>query len=481
VTQITASIIQGGMGVAVSNWELANAVSREGQLGVISGTGIGIVLIARLMDGDEGGHVRRALNAFPYPDIAQKLIETYYVEGGKDDSTPYKRPPMWSMYPSRDLNIITVVGNFVEVWLAKEGHNNPVGINLLEKVQMPNMASLYGAMLAGVDVVIMGAGIPIQVPGILDKLVTHEEVSYRLDVVGAGKDDDFRLTFIPHEIFPDVQERVGNLKRPDFFPIISSVILAKALLKRATGSIEGFVIEMPSAGGHNAPPRGKMELNERGEPIYTKKDDIDLAKIKAMGLPFWLAGSYGSPEMYQDALNAGAQGVQVGTAFAYCNESGMTQEIKDEVIQAIVDEEIDILTSSVASPTGFPFKVVSVSNTVSETDVYEARPRICDIGYLRTLYRRDDDRMGYRCPAEPVAQYVKKGGNEEDTEGRVCLCNNLGSAVGYVQLRKGGYLEPAIVTSGDDLPNVIRFIPAGERAYSANDVIQGIMRETVRV
>jgi NAD(P)H-dependent flavin oxidoreductase YrpB (nitropropane dioxygenase family) len=51
-----------------------------------------------------------------------------------------------------------------------------VGINLLEKVQMPTLASLYGAMLAGVDVVLMGAGIPTQIAGILDKLSNHEPV-----------------------------------------------------------------------------------------------------------------------------------------------------------------------------------------------------------------------------------------------------------------------------------------------------------------
>lgn len=33
-------IIQGGMGVGVSNWRLANAVSKLGQLGVVSGTAL---------------------------------------------------------------------------------------------------------------------------------------------------------------------------------------------------------------------------------------------------------------------------------------------------------------------------------------------------------------------------------------------------------------------------------------------------------
>jgi NAD(P)H-dependent flavin oxidoreductase YrpB (nitropropane dioxygenase family) len=37
-------IIQGGMGVAVSSWRLARAVARTGQLGVVSGTALEIVI-----------------------------------------------------------------------------------------------------------------------------------------------------------------------------------------------------------------------------------------------------------------------------------------------------------------------------------------------------------------------------------------------------------------------------------------------------
>ena len=63
-------IIQGGMGVGVSNWVLAKAVSLRGQLGVVSGTCVDTLLVRRLQDGDEGGHMRRAMAAFPIPDVA---------------------------------------------------------------------------------------------------------------------------------------------------------------------------------------------------------------------------------------------------------------------------------------------------------------------------------------------------------------------------------------------------------------------------
>ena len=54
-------IIQGGMGVAISDWRLARAVSLRGQLGVVSGTAIETVVVRRLQDGDIGGHMRRAI------------------------------------------------------------------------------------------------------------------------------------------------------------------------------------------------------------------------------------------------------------------------------------------------------------------------------------------------------------------------------------------------------------------------------------
>lgn len=466
-------VIQGGMGVAVSNWTLANAVSKRGQLGVISGTGLGLALPARLSDGDPGGHMRRALAHFPDQAIAQDIIDTYYIEGGRPADTPYKRPPMWTLTPPAVLEQITVVANFVEVWLAKEGHDNPVGINLLEKVQLPNLASLYGAMLAGVDVVIMGAGIPMKIPGALDKFVNHEAATYPIEVTGA--EDDVLYTFDPARAFTDIAETAGTLKRPLFYPIVSSYVLARALTKRANGEINGLVIEMPIAGGHNAPPRGELTLNERGEPIYGEKDAVDLAKFRKLGLPFWLAGGYGSAEKLQEALSEGAQGIQVGTAFAYCNESGLDPNIRARVIADVLEGEVDLITSAVASPTGFPFKVVSVPGSVSEPDVYMSRPRICDMGFLRHNYINEQGNIAYRCPAEPVGIYTKKGGDIEDTVGRVCLCNQLFAAAGMPQTRSDGYVEPPVVTSGDDLPNITQFIPEGQTSYSAADVLDVLL------
>ena len=67
-------IIQGGMGVAISNWHLAKTVSKLGQLGIVSGVALEVLLIRRLQDGDVGGHIRRALENFPFRDMAGRAV-----------------------------------------------------------------------------------------------------------------------------------------------------------------------------------------------------------------------------------------------------------------------------------------------------------------------------------------------------------------------------------------------------------------------
>lgn len=468
-------LIQGGMAVGISTWRLARAVSQLGQLGVVAGTGLSAVLVGRLMDGDLGGYVHQALGSLPLGGPVQAILDRYYRPGGKPPDEPYRTPPAYTVRPPRFLDQLTALATYVEVFLAKQGHAGLIGINLLEKVQMPTLASLYGAMLAGVDFVLMGAGIPTQVPAILDKLACHEPVSYRLDVRGAGSGSDHRIHFDPSAVFAGVKSLVGQLRRPRFLPIISSAVLGQALLKRSTGVVDGFVVEGPSAGGHNAPPRGPLTLNDRGEPIYGSKDLVDLQKIARLGRPFWLAGGYGNPAQAQAALEAGAAGVQVGTAFALCDESGMDPALKMRLLRLVAEGKATVLTSAVASPTGFPFKVAQVEGTVSEPDVYRTRPRHCDLGFLRSLFQRENGSLGYRCAAEPVVDYVRKGGQQSDTFGRICLCNQLMATAGYPRQRKDGYIEPPIVTAGDDLTLVARFLRPGRLGYTAADVVHALL------
>jgi nitronate monooxygenase len=461
----TPAIIQGGMGVAVSSWRLARAVSRLGQLGVVSGTALDIVLARHLQLGDPTGDARRAIRAFPDAAVAERVLEAYFVPDGKPDGQPFAGVPMYSATPTRRRHELAVVGGFVEVFLAKEGHPGAVGINFLEKIQIPTPATLYGALLAGVDYVLVGAGIPRDIPALLDGLVRHQPVVLPLHVTGAAADQPFELRFDPLEILSQPQP---PLRRPRFLAIIASATLAISLARRTSG-VDGFVVEGPTAGGHNAPPRGPLTL-EQGQPVYGPRDEVDLAKIRALGLPFWLAGSYATPQRLRQAQSEGAAGIQVGTAFAFCKESGMDPAIRERVIGHARNRGAGVFTDPLASPTGFPFKVVQLERTLSEAGVYEARERRCDLGYLRELYRRDDGSLGYRCPGEPVEDYLRKGGQLEATHGRKCVCNGLLATVGIGQCHDG-WVEPAIVTAGDDLQGLARLMPDGLGSYSAADVV----------
>jgi nitronate monooxygenase len=469
------TIIQGGMGVAVSSWPLARAVSRMGQLGVISGTGLDAFVARRLQIGDPGGHIHRALEDFPFPQTAKNVLDRYYIPGGKSPDAPFAPHPIPHSLMTREGMELCVIANFVEVSLAKKGHDGLVGINYMEKLQLPTLPSLCGAMLAHVDYVLMGAGIPRAIPGIVDRLSRGEPVELSLDVHGAEPSDHFVARLDPKDLFGC---SLPQLHRPRFVAIVSSAVLATALARKATGYVDGFVVEGPTAGGHNAPPRGPLQCNDRGEPIYGPRDCPDLEVFRSLKRPFWLAGSYDSAEKVVEALDAGATGVQVGSAFAFCEESGLDSRLKRTAIDMCRRGTVDVFTDPVASPTGFPFKVLSLPGTLSDPDVYQNRQRYCGLGYLRQAYKKPDGSFGWRCPAENDAAYVAKGGKHNDAIGRKCLCNALLANVGLGQRRNNGDAELPLVTCGDTIQtqHLVDFLSSPTaNSYTAENVVRSLL------
>ncbi|MDD5262210.1 MAG: nitronate monooxygenase [Methylacidiphilales bacterium] len=474
---IFPQVIQGGMGVGVSGWRLARAVSMTGQLGVVSGTALDVVLARELQLGDPDGNLRHALDAFPFPEIAERVLKRFYIPEGKDAVAAFRNTPVHNAESPHSLLELTIVAAFAQIFLAKEGHENPVGLNLLEKIQIPTLPSLFGAMLAGVDYVLMGAGIPRQIPGILDKFSEGQAAELKLDVAGAAPDDPVVTKLNPADF-------CGNpppvLKRPRFLAIVSSAVLALNLKRKASGNIDGFVVEGATAGGHNAPPRGPMQLTDAGEPVYGPKDLPDLEKFRELGLPFWLAGGYGRPGKLQEALKQGAAGIQVGTAFAFCRESGLTPELKTSVLRQVREGKLRVFTDPCASPTGFPFKLVQLSGTLSDEKLSQERPRLCDLGFLRHLYRRENGSIGYRCPSEPIHDYIRKGGVADETRNRKCICNGLLASIGLGQARGPGNVELPVVTAGDDAALLSQFLPDGQESYSAAEVVNRLLADSAQ-
>lgn len=464
-------VIQGGMGVDVSGYPLAKAVSLAGEssgvpvMGTVSGTGIGHVVSRILQNGDPGGHYRPAFGAFPFQEMAERVWGRYYIEGGKAEDKPYKLPPMVNLKSRRDVTELIICANFAEVWLAKQGHAQRIATNYLEKIQPPHLPELFGAMLAGVDVVVMGAGIPDQVPGALDRLAACQQASYFIDV-DSKRSTEFAMTFNPLDYIPG--KYLQDLRRPDFYAIISSNLLADILVsRRVTGRVDGFIIENHTAGGHNASPRGRPQFNESGEPVYGPRDKVNLEDMEGLGIPFWLAGSYADPKRIAEARAAGAAGIQAGSIFALCEESGLQSTIKQEIIERALRGELEVLADPRCSPSGFPFNVVQLPGTVSEQDVYNERERICRIGYLRQAYKTKHG-VGFRCSAEPVDTYVKRGGSLEDTKGSKCLCVHLLGSVGLDN-------EPPIVTLGRDTSFIPYLASLKKPSYSAEAALMYLL------
>jgi nitronate monooxygenase len=503
-------LIQGGMGVYVSNWRLAQAVAaaRPGAtVGTVSGTALDVVYVRLLQLGDPGGHARQALAALDATygvHIGARICERFFVEGGKAANARFRSAPMHVVHAADggllrsvpgsaglvpialppDVIELLIATGFAEVWLAKQGHTGKIFINFLNKIELPLIYTMYGAMLAGVDGVIVGAGNPEGLPEVCARLANHEPITHPVSVLYRAAGEEFALSFDPHRVAGG-ELTAAPLRRPAFLAIVSLEDLVQALVQSQSRAPDGFIIENFRAGGHNANPVGPLRRDELGQPIYGPKDNPDLAAIRAAGKPFWLAGGYGSREKLAEAQQLGANGVQAGSIFALAEESGMKPDYRTAILHGIKNgaSDADLVRTTIYSPTGFSFKVVQIKQTLSDQEVYEDRRRVCDIGMLQQIglssASEDGTRAVFqRCPAGPVDAYVERRGLARNTDERRCLCNGLLACVGLGQVKEQDgeqYEEPAIVTLGDHLDGVRRLSRQGQTHYWAADVVADIL------
>ena len=248
-------------------------------------------------------------------------------------------------------------------------------------------------MLAGVDYVIMGAGIPVQIPGVLNQLAQGLPASMRVHVEQSEPSDDFRVTFDPCAI---TGGRRLDIRRPFFVPIISSATLGEMLISKSSGVVDGFVVEGPTAGGHNAPPRGKMVLNDKGEPVYGPRDRMDFDRMRSLGLPFWVAGSYGSPEKLKGSARTRGGGRAGRDSVRFVQRVGAGRRPATASHRACAGGQVSRCLPTRWRPhRDFPFKVAQIEGTLLRSRglrIPRARLRQWDICGVRT--RKPDGSIG---------------------------------------------------------------------------------------
>ncbi len=207
------NIIQGGMGIGVSSWRLARHVARRGEIGIVSGTGIDSVVVRELQEGDP--HDRRQMLAdYPDEEIADHLVEQFYRPDGLPADEPYDLLNMHPFEPSVRSQRILAAATYTEVRLAAVGHEGMIGMNLLAKLKRYTLPCIYGALLADIDIVSIGAGIPLEEARQIPKLAAGEPAALRLDVDTSqvpDADDSYAYRFDPADVLdaPPKRRRAG--------------------------------------------------------------------------------------------------------------------------------------------------------------------------------------------------------------------------------------------------------------------------------
>ena len=266
--EVSVPVIQGGMGVGISLGSLAGAVAKEGGIGVISAAQIG----------------------FREPDF--------------DTNT-------------KEANLRAIKKEYEKARaMAPEGI---IGFNLM--VAMRHYEAYVSAAIdAGADIIISGAGLPMDLPKI------------------AGG-SDVKLA-----------------------PIVSTEKSARVILKywgkKYRRMPDLFVIEGPKAGGHLGFTR--EQLNEYGKDesydqeirriLYTVKIYEEQYQCK---IPVALGGGIENYEQAMHAFSLGADAIQVATRFVTTKECDADIRYKEAYIKA---EEQDI--AIVKSPVGMPGRAI---------------------------------------------------------------------------------------------------------------------------
>ena len=316
--KIRVPIIQGGMGVGVSLSPLAGAVAQEGGVGIVSSAALDRLLSKR---------------------------------NGKKSSA----------YEAA----------YEEISLSK-ANGGFAGINIMVALLQTYDATVEGAIDAGADFIISGAGLPLRLPLIKDPGETA------------------------------------------LIPIVSSPRALELICKkweRAGYRPDAVVLEGPLAGGH---------LGFKFEELYLESNKLEnlFPPVKEMaekygGFPVIVAGGIYDHSDIVRFLKMGADGVQMGTRFMVTRESSATDAYKQAVIDA--GREDIVVAHNPGSPSGLPFMVIKQSGMYQSTLARKRKP-LCNKGYM---LRPDRSGVFNQCDSRL------------ENSNSFCICNGLLSSAGY--------------------------------------------------
>ncbi len=339
--KIAVPIIQGGMGVGVSLHPLASAVAREGGVGIVSSA-----CLDRLVSKRTG-----------------KKFTTYEA-------------------------------TFDEVSLSKAA-GGYAGINIMVALVRDYESSVRGAIDAGADVIISGAGLPLGLPAIQPP------------------------------------------KDTALIPIVSSARALELICKK-WGKLgyrpDATVLEGPLAGGHLGFKIDSIDLDSNTlERLLPPVKDM---AVKYGDFPVIVAGGIYTHDDIVRFLKMGADGVQMGTRFLATEECSASPLYKQAVIDAT--EEDIIVAHDPGSPCGLPFRIIKQSPMYLSA-LKRLRTPKCDKGYVLL---KDVEGKFSRCPAK------------ESNEHTFCICNGLLSSADYNPEE-----EEPLYTVGTSAYRVDRIVP----------------------
>jgi len=250
--------------------------------------------------------------------------------------------------------------------------NGFVGINIMAALARDFSDSVKGALDAGADAIISGAGLPLNLPAIQPPKDTA-----LIPIVSSARALD---------IICKKWEKLGY--RPD-----------------------AVVLEGPLAGGHLGFRIDQVELESN--KLENLLPPVKEMAMKFGNIPVIVAGGIYTHEDIVRYMAMGADGVQMGTRFLATEESSATDAYKQAVVRA-KDEDI-VVAHRPGSPCGLPFRVIKQSPMYASSLKRLRKPK-CDKGYV---LMKDAEGKYTVCPAK------------QDNENFFCICNGLLSSGGY--------------------------------------------------